>query len=836
MRLNLCGQWEVRKQGTAETIPAAVPGCIHTDLLAAGKIDDPYYRDNEHRQMWIGETDWVYARRFTVDQQFLDCEHVFLRCEGLDTLSAITINDSVVGKTDNQFRTWEFEVKPHLQAGENSIEICFDSTIPSIQAEQETRYLNLTGVGHHRIDGSNRVRKSQCNYGWDWGPMCVTAGIWRPISLIGFNTARIAAIHIIQDHSQKNAVGVHITVTVEKNEAADLKTKIHISYEGELVCRAEIGVQDGSAETTLTVENPELWWPIDLGDQPLYEVNIELSQGSTVLDTSSRRIGLRTLVLDRHNDQWGESFRFVVNDKAFFVKGANWIPADTFVTRITKEHYEYLIKSAAEAHINMLRVWGGGIYEDDVFYDLCDEYGICVWQDFMFTCSAYPAFDEAYMENVQHEAEDTVKRLRHHPSLALWCGNNEIEQIARMLIGDAEEGKMTWEEYKKLFDELLPGVVQEQDPERTYWPSSPHSPLGDRNDHFNPTCGDVHVWDVWHGRKPFEWYQSSTHRFASEFGFQSFPEPAVVDAYTEEEDRNVSSYIMEYHQRSQIGNDAIIQYMLSWFKLPTSFDMLLWLSQILQGIGIKYAVEHWRRSMPRCMGTIYWQINDCWPVASWSSIDYFGNWKALHYMARDFHAPLLISGIEDPTQGTVEVHVTSDLLQATSGAIHWILTDTEGNRFAENTIDCSTIAPGADTKVCLLQFADHLAEYGGRRLLLWLELLVENEVVSHNFISFIRPKHLELREPELMAQVRAVDEQSFAVAISAKHPALWVWPELPGVKASYSHRFFHLRPGKPVEVTIRPEKAMSLPEFEGTLKLYSLTDTWGDSLYRHSYK
>jgi beta-mannosidase len=859
MTIDLCGQWEIRKQGDTETLLASVPGCIHTDLLAAGKIDDPYYRDNEDRQMWIGETDWVYSRTFTVDQDFLDCDRVLLRCEGLDTLGTITINDTLIGKTDNQFRRWEFDVKPHLQAGENRIEICFDSTIPFIQAEQQKRYLNLTGVGQHRIDGSNRIRKSQCNYGWDWGPMCVTAGIWRPIGLLAFNSARITDVHIIQDHSQKNVVSLRVVLNIEKTEtAAALTAKFRVFYEDSIVCQTEVACQDNAVETTVNVENPKLWWPNDLGEQPLYDVHVELIKEDVSIDTVSKKIGLRTLVLDRHADQWGESFQFVVNDKPFFAKGANWIPVDTFVTRITKEHYEHLIKSAADAHMNMLRVWGGGIYEDDVFYDLCDQYGICIWQDFMFACSAYPAFDEAFMKNVHHEAEDQVKRLRHHPSLALWCGNNELEQIAHMFIGDVEEdkrilekynsmlaelppiarermahmltgyivdGKMTWEEYHKLFDELLPGVVKTYDPERIYWPSSPHSPLGDRLDHNNPTCGDAHFWDIWHGRQPFEWYRTSQHRFVSEFGFQAFPEPMVVNSYTAEEDWNVTSYIMEKHQRSQIGNDVIIQYMLSWFKLPTSFEMTLWLSQILQGIGIKYAVEHWRRSMPRGMGTLYWQINDCWPVTSWSSIDYFGNWKALHYMARDFYAPLLISAIEDTEQVTVEVHVTSDLLQATSGMITWTLTDTSGKTLANNEIVCN-IVPSANRKVMTLQFADHLAEYGKRQLLLWLELLVDGNVVSQNLVSFTRPKHLELQNPELTTQIREIERNTFEVTIEAQQPALWVWPEFPGIKAEYSKRFFHLCPGKPITVNIQVAKEMALVAFEEKLKVNSLVDIW----------
>ena len=825
-QLDLCGTWEVQKKGDAESIPATVPGCIHTDLLNAGKIDDPYYRDNEGQQMWIGETDWVYSRSFNAAQAILDSDQVILHCDGLDTLGTIIINGEEIGKTDNQFRIWEFDVKPHLQEGENTIEVCFDSTIPVIQAAQTERYLNLTGVGHHRIDGSNRVRKSQCNFGWDWGPMCATAGIWRPISILAFHAARLKDIHIRQDHSKDKEVGLHATIKIEQEKAADLKAKISVLYAGELICENVVDVQNKKAATTLTVKDPKLWWPNGMGEQSLYDVTVELLENGATIDSDIKRIGLRTLKLDRHPDQWGESFQFVANGHPFFAKGANWIPADTFVTRITGEHYEHLVKSAAAANMNMLRVWGGGIYEDDVFYELCDQYGICIWQDFMFSCSAYPTFEESFMETVKYEAEDNVKRLRHHPCIALWCGNNEIEQIGHMFLGDPAEGKMTWDEYKKLFDVLLPEVIQNYDPERDYWPSSPHSPVGDREDWNNPTCGDAHLWTVWHGRQPFEWYRSCEHRFNSEFGFQSFPEPAIVNSYTLPEDRNITSYIMEWHQRSQIGNDAIIQYMLSWFQLPTSFDMLLWLSQILHGMAMKYAVEHWRRSMPRGMGTLYWQINDCWPVASWASIDYPGNWKALQYMARDFFAPLLISAVEDPEAGTVEVHVTSDLLEDTTGTVHWTLSDTNGKILMENSLDCDNIAASADTNVCELKFADHLAEYGGRRLLVWVELLIDGKIVSQNLATFIRPKHLELQEPELTAHVQKSGNGAFTVMIDAKHPALWVWPDLSGSKASYSNRFSHLFPGKPVEVHIQPEQAMSLAEFKEKLQLSSLTDTF----------
>ena len=831
--LDLCGTWEVRNAKEPATIPASVPGCIHTDLLAAGKIEDPYYRDNEARLMWIGETDWVYRRTFNVPAELLNEARIYLHCDGLDTLSTITINGVKIGATDNQFRIWEFDVKSALRAGENSIEVYFSSTIPYIQAEQQKRYLNLTGLGpdplhgQHRVDGSNRIRKSQCNYGWDWGPMCVTAGIWRPIGLVAFSTGRVTEMQITQDHSQKGVVTLNIRAAVETASSIPLRAKIAAMFEGNVVAETIADVRNNGVETDLTIANPQLWWPNGLGAQPLYDITLDLLDSETIVDGQKKTIGLRTLVLDRHPDQWGESFQFVVNGIPYFAKGANWIPADTFVTRITPEFYEHLISSAAQANMNMLRVWGGGIYEDDVFYELCDHYGITIWQDLMFACSAYPGSDKAFMDNVRQELADNVKRLRHHPSIAFWCGNNELEHIHKWFLSDEpKEGFMTWDEYKQMFDVDIPAVVLKHDPERAYWPSSGHSPVGDRKDPNNPTCGDAHLWEVWHGRQPFEWYRTCEHRFNSEFGFQSFPEPRVINSYTLPEERNITSYIMEWHQRSGIGNDAIIQYMLSWFQLPTKFEMLIWLSQVLQGIGMKYAVEHWRRSMPRGMGTLYWQINDCWPAPSWASIDSQGNWKALHYMARDFFAPLLISAIEDWQHGTVEVHVTSDFLQELSGQVRWTLTDTDGNVLAQNTLDCSRFAPQADTKVCLLQFKDHLKEYGSRKLLVWLELLVHGEIASENLVTFTRPKHLDLRDPELTAQTREETPGVFWVTISAKRPALWVWPELDGVQASYSDRFFHLVPGKPAEIRVQPAEPITLAAFQQTLRLHSLTDTY----------
>ncbi|MCJ7751196.1 MAG: hypothetical protein MUQ65_08895, partial [Armatimonadetes bacterium] len=522
--------------------------------------------------------------------------------------------------------------------------------------------------------------------------------------------------------------------------------------------------------------------------------------------------------------KWGESFQFAANGVPFFAKGANWIPADAFATRVTRERYEDLLKSAAEANMNMLRVWGGGIYEDDVFYDLCDELGICVWQDFMFSCSTYPTFEEDFMRQVRAEAEDNVRRLRHHACLALWCGNNELEQG---LVGeDWTDSQMSWKDYEALFDELLPKVVKELDPDRDYWPSSPHTPCADRADFNNPTCGDAHLWAVWHGREPFEWYRTCEHRFNSEFGFQSFPEPETTYGFTEGRDRNVTSYVMEHHQRSGPGNALIMHYMLDWFRLPTSFEMTLWLSQILQGMAMKYAVEHWRRAMPRGMGTLYWQLNDTWPGASWSSIDYHGRWKALHCMAKRFYAPLLVSGVEDPEAGTVELHVTSDLAEPKGMTLAWTLTDAAGARLAGKEMGVEA-GPGQNTLVTTINLKRFLEEHGRRNLLVWLSLRDDAGVVSSNLVMFARPKHLELRDPGITWSVEEGGEGSFGVELRAEKPALWVWLSLGDADARFSDDFLHLFPGQSQTVIARPLAPMSREEFEAQLVVASLVDTYG---------
>ena len=825
-KISLDGEWTVHQKGSQDRFAASVPGCIHTDLLAAGKIENPYYADNENRLFWIGEKSWVYTRKIIVPKRILEHNQLELVSNGLDTIATITINNKIIGASNNAFRTWRFDIRKALRSGANTITVTFDSTFPTAKKMAKKRAFNAAMVDEARLEGSNYIRKSQANYGWDWGPRCVTCGIWRSIHIEAFDTARISDVHITQDHGRADQVSLDVAVETVRFAQSSLLALVKIKYKGEKILGAEFPLPRKISSMQMTIKKPKLWWPNGLGEQPLYEVEVTLLNASrNILDQKFLSIGFRELRLVRRPDKWGESFQFEVNGEPFFAKGANWIPADTFVTRITVEQYEHLIVSAAQANMNMLRVWGGGIYEDEKFYELCDRHGICVWQDFMFACAGYPANDKTYMDNVAEEAKDVIRQLRHHPSLALWCGNNELEQGQRAIGKDPTTGVMTWDEYKSLFDKLLASIVKKLDPQRDYWPSSPHSPSGDRLDFNNPDIGDAHLWEVWHGRKPFEWYRTATHRFVSEFGFQSFPEPEVVKSYTPVEERNITSFVMEHHQRSSIGNQRIIEYLLSWFRLPSGFEMSLWLSQILQGMAIKYAVENWRRIMPRGMGTLIWQLNDCWPVASWSSIDYPGNWKALHYMARDFYAPLLVSGIEDSKKGSVEVFVTNDYRTPKEGIVGWILTDTGGETVEEGTIPV-IIAARKSKRVGILKLENHVKEPGARNLMLWLTLDIDGERVSDNFVSFEKPKHLSLKDPKLTTRINVLDGGEYKVTVSAKRPALWTWLDLDSVTASYSDRFFHLGPKQKLEVLVRPKRKLRPDLFEKKLGAFSLYDTY----------
>ncbi|MEC9489304.1 MAG: glycoside hydrolase family 2 protein [Halanaerobiales bacterium] len=825
-KISLNGKWQLNQTEQEEFINAEVPGCVHTDLIAAGEIDDPFYRNNEEKVMWIGESDWDYSRKFSLGPEFISAKKIILSAQGLDTLSEIYLNGEKIAATNNMYRKWEFEVQEYLREGENEIKVHFNSPLPYLRKKDEEFHIPAWSVGDHRLHGGGWLRKQPSNFGWDWGPMLVTMGIWKDIDLIALETARIDEVRVEQNHLETGSVEVDIDLITEKIAAEKLKVQIDFIQSGESIYQNNFEIEAEKAKIEFEVENPELWWPNGMGEQPLYDLEISIfDSGGQKLDSVEKKIGLRELKLITEDDQWGQSFKFAANGKDFFAKGANWIPADAFVSRVERKDYRQLLESASAANMNMLRVWGGGLYEKDEFYEICDELGLTVWQDFIFACGTYPSFDDDFMANVKIEAEENVKRIRHHASLALWCGNNEIEQGIAAQEWNSEKITMPWDDYQKLFDQLLPEVVADHDPQTDYWPGSPHSPKGDRNDFNNPDWGDAHLWDVWHGKKPFEWYRTCEHRFNSEFGFQSFPEPKTVYGYTEPEDHNITSYVMEHHQRSGIGNTTIMQYMLDWFKLPEGFDNVIWASQILQGLGIKYAVENWRRNMPRGMGTLYWQLNDNWPVASWSSLDYHGRWKALHYMAKKFYAPIIISGIENNEDAAVEIHVTSDRLEDKKGKVRWQLRDVKGDLVKKDSFEAN-IKQQSNQHLKTINLEKFVEEYGIRDLMLWLELEIDGEIIADNFVSFARPKHMQLEQPEIKTEIKRLEAGKYWLSISTDKTALWTWLELENIDLKLSENFFHLYPGRKIEVIAEIDRNLRVDEFENKLIIRSLIDTY----------
>lgn len=818
--LNLNGKWVVSSDAKPTRFAGRVPGTVHLDLLRTGHISDPYFRDEEARVQWVGERAWQYQRTFDVPSAWLSAPQAILRFAGLDTLASVALNGKRILRADNMHRTWELEVRRHLRAGKNTLVVRFEPVLPYLKRKERIKPRTY-GWTSARLHDAGWLRKEPCNFGWDWGPKLLTAGIWRDVELVFVDRARILDVAVAQSHATRR-VDCSVVVHVENPRRLTLRVQGELALRGKTVGEARGNVKAGRAKLEFRLERPELWWPNGLGEQPLYDLRVELldADGNSI-QTTRRRIGLRTLALRTRGDRFGQSFEFVVNGVPFFAKGANWIPADAFAPRVGAEDYARLLGDAANANMNMLRVWGGGIYEEDGFYDRCDELGLCVWQDFMFACGTYPAYDDEFMQNVKREAEDNVKRLRHHACMALFCGNNEIEQG---LVSDRwTPTTMSWRDYDRLFGKLLRTVVERLAPHVSYWPGSPHTPKGDRRDWNNADAGDAHLWGVWHGKKPFEWYRECQHRFVSEFGFQSFPHPRTVRAYTVATDRNITSRVMEHHQRSPIGNTTIISHMTEWFLFPKDFESTLWLSQIQQGMAMKYACEHWRRNVPRSMGALYWQLNDCWPVASWSSIDSFGRYKALHYMARHFFAPLLVSGVEDKASGTVAVFVCNDRRVPVRGRVEWRATDAAGNELTGGSLT-ARVAAGKSVRVGKLELAEFLSKCGKNDFLVWLDLRVGKQLVSENLVSFTRPKHLELEDPEIRSSVQSRGEW-FDVMLEARRVALWCWLDLARTDAEFSDNFVHLCQGQVKKLRVRPKRKLDRAAFEKQLRIRHLGST-----------
>ncbi|MDR0325878.1 MAG: glycoside hydrolase family 2 protein [Oscillospiraceae bacterium] len=731
----LNGLWQLEIPGCAaaggDPLPVTVPGSVYSALLDNQKIEDPFWRDNELEALELMEHDFIFSRSFDLDMP--GCKQLLLVCEGLDTICDLTLNGQALGRADNMHRIWEFDVTSIVRPKDNELRLIFRS--PTKEAAQRYEEIYTDGSGD-AMRGFSQVRKAHCMYGWDWGPRLPDAGIWRSISIVGVEQERIDSVYITQKHCKET---VELSFAVEKSGGGTVK----ITVTGPC---GEVFDSDGSP---IVIPSPKLWWPNGHGEQPLYTVRVEVPG-----DIWERRIGLRTLTVKRKKDEWGESFALTVNGLSIFAMGGDYIPQDNLLSRVTEDKIRILLEDCAAAHFNCVRVWGGGIYPQDTFFDVCDELGLIVWQDFMFACAVYELTPE-FEENIRAEFIDNIKRLRHHPSLGLWCGNNEMEWQY-----DHNAFKMTPKQradYTRIFGYILPQVVREHDPGTFFWPSSPSSG-GDFDEPNDENRGDVHYWDVWHGNKPFSAYRDFYFRFASEFGFQSFPDSKTVRAFTLEEDRNVFSRVMEMHQRNRGANGKIMIYLAGTYRYPHNFDLLLYASQLLQADAIRYGVEHWRRHRGRCMGAVYWQINDIWPVASWASIDYFGRWKALHYAAKRFFAPVLLSCCEtgemterpscvsqpEPIRKAARFSIANETAKIVSGTVRWALRDPLASILKNGEI---SVTADAFSSVWLDEIdftdCDELYNYVS------FEYESNGAVVSSGTALFCMPKHYPFKDPKL---------------------------------------------------------------------------------------
>ncbi|MDO4305487.1 MAG: glycoside hydrolase family 2 protein [Eubacteriales bacterium] len=636
----LSENWRMRclnpKSGLSDWQEAVVPGSVYTDLLRNHRIPDPYWKDNEDTVCALMEDDYEYECAFheTGMEEYSD---VYLRFEGLDTLADIYLNGEYVSHAENMHRIWEYNVKHLLRDGENHLRVIFRSPLNYIAKAYKT-YGNIGN--DDTFEGFMHLRKAHYMFGWDWGAHLPDAGIFRPVWLCKEKGGRIESIYIRQTHEEGRC-----TLAFEGDcrlaQSGSYRIRITVTSPAEEVFQT---VLDADGRGRIVIDQPQLWWVNGLGEQPLYMVEAVLLLDGNEIDTWKRRIGLRAMTVRREKDEWGESFAHEINGISFFAMGGDYIPEEHLLGRRSEEKTRQLLMDCKLANFNVIRVWGGGFYPDDWFYDICDELGLAVWQDFMFACSVYE-LTEAFEANIRQEFIDNIKRLRHHPSLALWCGNNEMEMFVEERCWVTKHTEVR--DYLLMYERIIPEILKKYDPQTFYWPASPSSG-GSFDEPNDPDRGDVHYWKVWHGNRPFSEYRKFYFRYLSEFGFQSFPCKKTIEAFTDDPaDWNIFSYVMEKHQRNYGANGKIMNYMQQMYRYPTDFETVLYASQLLQADAIRYGVEHFRRNRGRCMGAVYWQINDCWPVISWSSIEFGGRWKALHYYAKRFFAPVMISCEEE---------------------------------------------------------------------------------------------------------------------------------------------------------------------------------------------
>ena len=803
-------------------LPATVPGDVHLDLLANKKIADPFFRDNEAKLQWIENEAWEYRLSFDATPASLAKANVDLVFDGLDAASQVYVNGVLVLTADNMFRVWRVPVKAHLHAGKNLLRVVFPSPIKAAEEAAAHDPFRL----HSKTADKTYVRKAAYEFGWDWGPRFVTSGIWRPVRLEAWDKARIADFHIRQRDVSKEVAHLDAEVEVEASSAGPARVSVQYSDDGKpATASTKVDLHAGRNVIDLPIEirQPKLWYPAGYGEQPLYSFTAQVGAGTAVSDEKKTKAGLRTIVLHRQLDKWGRSFELVVNGIPVFAKGADVIPFDSFPNRVTTADYRRILELARDANMNMIRHWGGGYYETDEFYSICDELGIMVWQDFMFGNDWQPGL-YAFKLNIEAEAEDQVRRLRNHPSIVLWCGNNETESAFDWAPRPAlppDIRLLIWQDYLTEFSGILPRVVARLASETPYWPSSPSADYEALSDVYQ--SGDHHDWSVWHGRVPFTEYRKHHWRFVTEYGFQSFPEMRTVESFTQPEDRTgIFTPVMLAHQKNNEGNSIIHDYIAKDYPEPKDFASFLYVSQVLQAEGIKIGAEHFRRSRPETMGSIFWQLNDCWPVASWSSIDYYGRWKALQYYARRFYAPILVSPHVE--NGALKVYIVSDKVAAKTATLRVRLMDFDGKVLLDES-QTGEVAPLA-SKVYLEWPLKKLTDAGATdtsRVFVVAELSVGGAQVSRN-LAYIAPvKEIHLKPAALKVETAGANG-SYKIRITSPTLARSVYLSFGNLDVKLSDNYFDLMPGETIEITA--ESAAAAEALKAQLKVISLVDAF----------
>jgi beta-mannosidase len=806
-------------------LPAAVPGDVHLDLLANKVIPDPFFRDNESKLQWIENASWEYRDTFEVPAALLARSNVDLVFEGLDAAAQVYVNGKQVLNADDSFRIWRIPAKANLHAGNNLLRVVFPSPITAAKQVAATD----PWQPRTKTEPKTYIRKAAYEYGWDWGPRFVTSGIWRPVRLESWDKARIADFAVRQRDVSKAVAHVNAEVEIEASSSGGAQISVQYSENGApTTLNRTVALHAGRnlIDIPIEIHQPRLWYPAGYGDQPLYEFTAQVATSGQAADKRTVKTGLRSIELHRQLDQWGRSFELIVNGIPVFAKGADVIPFDSFPNRVTTANYRRILESARDANMNMIRHWGGGYYETDEFYEICDELGIMVWQDFMYGNDWQPG-TYAFKLTMEAEAEDQVRRLRNHPSIVVWCGNNETE-LALDWSGRSslppEVRFQMWQDYLTEFSGILNRVVERLDAETPYWPSSPSSDYEELSDSYQ--SGDAHIWDVWHGRVPFSTYETHHSRFVTEYGFQSFPEMKSIEAFTQPEDRTgIFTPVMLAHQKNNEGNSIIHDYLLKDYPEPKDFPSFLYASQVLQAEGIKIGAEHFRRSRPETMGSIFWQLNDCWPVASWSSIDYYGRWKALQFYARRFYAPILVSPHLEA--GSVRVYVVSDKTGPQPASLQVRLMDFDGKVLLENKQDVS-VDP-LSSKVYLDWPLAKLAQAGASdtsRVFVVAELTSGSASISRNLVYLAPTKEVHLVPAHLNVETAGANGK-YTVRITSPVLARSVYLSFGSLDVQVSDNYFDLLPGETREITA--SSSASLEDFKAQLRVISLTDAFASS-------